>query len=189
MRPENKKPLFLLHICCGPCATHVFEMLKDTYELTGFFFNPNLYPEAEYDKRLEAARALCKITQIELWSPPFQPESWMEAVRGREKDPEGGRRCDICFQYRLEATAATAKQKGIASFGTTLTISPHKNSTKINELGVSIGKKYDVFYLAADFKENNGFANSVNISKTLNLYRQNYCGCCYSMKKHPSRHR
>ena len=186
MRLKYQKPPLFLHICCGPCATHVLEVLKESYHPKGFFFNPNLYPEEEYDKRLEAAGKLCRAKGIALLSPPYQPDLWLEAVHGREKDPEGGKRCEICIHYRLDATAAMAIQKGISSFGTTLTLSPHKNSFKINELGYNIAKERGVVYLAADFKKNNGFAHSVKISKAMNLYRQNYCGCCFSMKNQTS---
>ena len=174
-----KEPL-LLHLCCGPCATHVIDFLKDSYYLIGFFFNPNIHPEREFYNRLEAVCNVCKISGTALWVPRYQPDLWMHAIQGRETDSEGGHRCRICFGIRMEAAAYVGRVISASAFATTLTISPHKNSGDINELGNRISEKYEIPFLSHDFKKRDGFQKSVRKSKELGLYRQKYCGCCFS---------
>ena len=178
-----KKPFILLHVCCGPCSTHVIELLRDTYHPIGLFYNPNLHPKDEYFRRLEAAARVSKQHRIALWVPPFDQETWLDRVRGLEDEPEGGRRCNICIRHRLEVTAWMAKAASLTVFATTLTISPRKNSRKINELGSDLSKLYDIAFLEADFKKKDGFLKSVQRSKDLGLYRQDYCGCCFSIRR------
>jgi predicted adenine nucleotide alpha hydrolase (AANH) superfamily ATPase len=180
--PLHKPPL-LLHICCGPCSTHVIDLLKESHFPIGFFFNPNLYPRDEYFRRLEATARVCRAQGTALWIPPFEPDLWLARVEGLEKEPEGGRRCEICMQLRLEVTAWVARSADVGIFATTLTISPKKNSLKINQLGSALAEEAGVAFLEADFKKKDGFLKSVRKSKELDLYRQNYCGCCHNMKE------
>jgi len=176
------KPLLLLHICCGPCSTHVIDLLEDEYHLIGFFYNPNLHPKQEYFKRLQATAQVCRQHGAALWVPPFGEKGWLDIVKGLEGEPEGGRRCNVCIRLRLEATAWMAKSASVTAFATTLTISPMKNSRKINALGADLSKSLGISFLEADFKKKDGFLKSVQKSKGLGLYRQDYCGCCYSMR-------
>ena len=180
--PSRRKPFLLLHICCGPCSTHVIGLLKDKYHPIGFFYNPNLHPKQEYLRRLEATAQVCRQHRAALWVPPFGQEAWLDVVRGLDGEPEGGRRCNICIRLRLEATAWVARTASMTAFATTLTISPSKNSHVINALGADLSKSYDISFLEADFKKKDGFLKSVQKSKDLGLYRQDYCGCCYSMR-------
>jgi hypothetical protein len=179
---SRRKPFLLLHICCGPCSTHVIEVLNKVYHPIGFFYNPNLYPKEEYYRRLKAAAKVAESLRTALWVPPAEHEAWMEIMVGMEGDPEGGRRCNICIRHRLEKAACMAKTASIDTFATTLSIGPSKNSRKINEIGVDLSKRYELSFLEADFKKRDGFLKSVQISKALGLYRQDYCGCCFSMR-------
>ncbi len=181
--PSRRKPFLLLHICCGPCSTHVIDLLKDTYHPIGFFYNPNLHPKQEYFRRLEAAAQVCRRHRAALWVPPFVQEAWLDVARGLEEEPEGGRRCNTCIRLRLEVTAWMAKAASMTAFATTLSISPRKKSPVINALGTDLSRSYDISFLEADFKKKNGFLKSVQKSKDLGLYRQDYCGCCYSMRE------
>ena len=180
---RKKKPLLLLHVCCGPCSTHVIDLLREKYHLIGFFYNPNIYPREEFYKRLEAAARVCRRNRSAFWVPPLEQEHWLKIVRGFETEPEGGRRCEICIRHRLEVTAWVARATSVQAFGTTLTISPKKKSNVINEIGIVLSKSTGVPFLGADFKKKDGFLKSVQKSKELDLYRQDYCGCCYSMRE------
>jgi predicted adenine nucleotide alpha hydrolase (AANH) superfamily ATPase len=179
----KKKPMLLLHVCCGPCSTHVIDVLRDTYHPIGFFYNPNLHPKEEYYKRLEAAARVCRASPSAFWIHPFGQGPWLVAVRGFETEAEGGKRCQICVRHRLEVTAWVAKATSMQAFGTTLTISPNKKSNVINEIGNDLSKSTGVPFLSADFKKKDGFLKSVQKSKDMDLYRQDYCGCCYSMRE------
>ena len=179
----RKKPFLLLHVCCGPCSTHVIHLLRDTYHPIGFFYNPNVHPREEFYKRLEAAVRVFRQNCSSLWVTPFEQERWLETVRGFETEPEGGRRCKLCMHHRLEVTAWVARAASLQAFGTTLTISPNKKSNVINRIGINLSKSTDITYLVADFKKKDGFLKSVQKSKELDLYRQDYCGCCYSMRE------
>lgn len=181
MRLEKKK--ILLHVCCAPDATHVISVLKENYEPVIFFYNPSIFPDDEYFLRLSEAEKLSKSIGVELLKCSFSPEKWYELVTGFEDEPEGGERCEICFRMRLEETARHAKENSIDIFTTTLTISPHKNSSLINRLGKEAGLKYEVEFLEADFKKKDGFKKSIELSKKHGLYRQNYCGCEFSLRK------
>lgn len=177
------KPLLLLHVCCGPCASHVIDRVRDTYHPVGFFFNPNLYPKQEYHRRLEAAARVARRSAVALWVPPFKEEDWLDTVKGLETEPEGGRRCEVCIQHRLEMTAWMAEAASADAFATTLSLGPMKKSYVINKIGTELSKSYRCRFLAADFKKENGFLKSVQMSKEMGLYRQNYCGCRYSMRR------
>ncbi len=176
--PE-KTPV-LLHICCAPDATAVQERLADTYRVIGYFHNPNIYPQAEYLRRLEAAQQVADNQGFQLIIAEYDPAGWEKAVRGWEKEPEQGRRCQACFEYNLNATAAQAKRLGIRLFTTTLTISPHKRTAQVFAAGQAAARARGLEFLALDFKKQDGFKRSLEISRALGLYRQDYCGCQYS---------
>jgi predicted adenine nucleotide alpha hydrolase (AANH) superfamily ATPase len=180
---RKKKPLLLLHVCCGPCSTHVIDLLRDTYHPIGFFYNPNVYPSEEFYRRLEAAAHVSRQNRSAFWVHPFEQERWLETVRGFETEPEGGKRCAICMRHRLEVTAWMARATSLQAFGTTLTISPNKKSNVINQIGVDVSKSTGIHFLVANFKKKDGFLKSLQKSKDMDLYRQDYCGCCYSMRK------
>jgi len=178
--PPKIAPFLLLHICCGPCATHVIELLKGSYRLVGCFYNPNVQPKEEYFRRLQAAATVCRAQGIPVWVPLYDPEPWLAAVKGNEHEPEGGRRCEICFTHRLDVVARLARRGSLDAFATTLTISPHKDAGEINQIGHELADAYSVAYLSSDFKKQHGFQKSLRKSKELGLYRQHYCGCCFS---------
>lgn len=175
------KERMLLHACCGPCSTHVIETLKPNYELTLFFYNPNIYPKDEYLKRLEAVKKVSKEMRVPLIIDEYDQYAWNNAVRGFEGEPEGARRCEFCFRLRLEVTAEYAKKHNYDVYCTTLTISPSKNASLINDIGRELQTEYYIDFLEADFKKDNGYQKSIELSKKLGLYRQTYCGCIYSM--------
>ena len=184
----KQKQKILLHSCCAPCSTAVIERLKDDYEIVIFYYNPNIYPEEEYIKRKnEEIKYIAHLNEttgenlIEMLDCDYDSEKFYEATRGYEKEREGGARCAICFKLRLEETAKKAKEKGFDLFGTTLTVSPHKNAQLINELGKQLEQDYSIEYLISDFKKQDGYLNSIKLSKEFNIYRQNYCGCKYSL--------
>ncbi len=173
----------LLHVCCGPCATAVIERLAPAYDLTCLWYNPNIEPLEEYNRRLEAARTVAASTAVRLVEGPYDNEMWRRAVAGYESEPEGGARCAICFRYRLAFAARYAAEHGFACFTTTLTISPHKNAEAINRIGQAIAADHGLAFLAENFKKRGGFQRSVELSKKLGLYRQDYCGCLFSRRR------
>jgi predicted adenine nucleotide alpha hydrolase (AANH) superfamily ATPase len=177
------KPRMLLHVCCAPCSTHVIEELKKEYDLTCFFYGPNIHPEDEYTRRMEESRDYCSKLGIEFIEGEYESLEWFQAVKGHESDEEGGERCSICHGYRLEKTAEAAEESGFELFATTLTISPHKNSADINDIGKRIEEKVGVHFLARDFKKMHGFQKSVEMSKEHGMYRQDYCGCFFSQQR------
>jgi epoxyqueuosine reductase len=168
----------LLHICCGICSSWAIEKLKvDGFQVRGFFYNPNIQPEEEYFKRLEVAQRVAQFHGIELLAGKYDPDKWQEAIKGLDNEPEGGKRCPICFKLRLEETWRKARELGIPQITTTLTISPHKDFEAIKSIGSSISRKG---FLAYNFKKEDGFKKSNKFSREHELYRQNYCGCLYS---------
>lgn len=179
------KPVLLLQCCCAPCSSAVLEILQKHFDLKLYFYNPNIYPKAEYDKRLAQFDKLFSAdmysNDIELVPSAYESEKFYEAVKGLENEKEGGARCTECFILRLEETAKKAKEIGADYFCTTLTVSPHKNSQLLNELGIKAGEKYGVKFLSSDFKKKEGYKRSTELSNELGLYRQNYCGCEYSV--------
>lgn len=183
MSKTFKKPLILLHICCAPDATAVFERLREKYSVVGYFHNPNIHPEEEYRKRLKEAKYVAKTMNFPLEIPPYNPQKWFAAVKGLEQEPERGKRCQACFRFNLRATAKKAQEKGIPYFSTTLTISPHKKTADIFEAGKEASSEFELEFLAFDFKKKDGFKRSLIISREMNLYRQNYCGCCFSLRE------
>ncbi len=178
---DNSKPQALLHICCAPDSTAVFERLKEEYEVIGFFHNPNIFPEAEYKKRLEEAEYVARKLKFKIVVPGYAQQEWGQAVKDLEAEPEKGKRCDVCFRFNLQATAKKAIGMGIPFFTTTLTISPHKITEMIFKAGRDAAMKYGLKFLELDFKKKEGFKRSLELSREMNLYRQNYCGCRHSM--------
>lgn len=171
----------LLHICCGICAASVVERLMcEGHKVTGFFYNPNIHPRDEYKKRFEAAEAVAHKLEIELIEAHYEREKWFELVKGKEYTEEGGERCESCFKMRLEKTCEYLRKNMFDSFTTTLTVSPLKNALCINAIGRSIG---DEKFISADFKKRGGFERSNELAREWHLYRQNYCGCVYSLER------
>ncbi len=176
------RPRLLLHICCIGCGAYVSQLLKNDFRVILYFYNPNIFPESEYKRRLAETKRIAKKFSLKLIEGGYNHQEWLELVRGHEKDPERGERCRICYYDRLKATARLARQMGIKYFTTTLTISPHKDAKAILQFGQEIGDKYNLEFLAQDFKKKDGFKKSVQLSRELSLYRQNYCGCEFSRR-------
>ena len=182
---EGRRPSLLLHACCAPCSSYVLEYLTQFFAVTLFFYNPNIHPREEYDRRLREVEKLLRLAPfgrgVELVVGPYDDGAWFEAVRGREKDREGGPRCALCFEKRLEAAAQLAAERGADWFCTTLSISPHKNAVLLHEIGARLGEKYGVPFLPSDFKKRDGYKRSTELCAEYGIYRQNYCGCRYSI--------
>lgn len=174
----------LLHACCGICSGYPIEHLRELgYEPVVYFFNPNIYPEAEYLKRLDAQKTICKIFDCELIVEEYESKIFKNIALGLEQEPESGKRCKKCFELRLSKTAQKALSLGVENFTTSIVISPHKNFKLISQIGKTISQNCDVNYLDIDFKKKDGFLKSNKIAKELSLYRQNYCGCEYSINQ------
>lgn len=173
----------LLHICCAPDATVPCPSLQgEGYVVAGFFYGSNIHPEEEYLKRRDAVAALSRIYAIEAVMAEYNPEAWYEAAAIYSEEPEGGERCALCFRLQLAAAAEYAVTHDFSYMSTTLTISPHKNVALINDIGRDIAEKHGLFWVEKIWRKNDGFRHSVEESKRLNLYRQNYCGCAYSAR-------
>lgn len=177
---DSKKTL-LLHSCCAPCSSYCITYLKDYFDITVLYYNPNIEPIDEYEKRKKEQIRLCNIFNIKVLDCDYENNVYHDLIKGLENEPEGGKRCFKCFNLRLEKTALLASNK-YDYFGTTLTVSPYKNSKKINEIGLMLEKKYNSKFLISDFKKKEGYKKSILLSKKYDLYRQNFCGCIYSMK-------
>ncbi len=183
---ESRTPRLLLHACCAPCSSYCLEYLSEYFAITVFYYNPNISPESEYQKRVEELRRL--LDQLPVKNPvrleagAYEPWRFMDMARGMEQMPEGGERCFGCYRLRLEETAKMAAEGGYDYFTTTLTISPLKNAGKLNEIGEELGEIYHVSCLPSDFKKKNGYKRSVELSAEYGLYRQNYCGCIFSKR-------
>lgn len=177
----TSRPKLALHSCCAPCSSYVLEYLSQYFDITLFYYNPNIYPPQEYNHRLSEQLRLCKILNIPTFPCIYDPERYLEYVKGFEQEPEGGARCTKCFTLRLDYTASLAKKQGFSLLATTLTISPHKNAPLINSIGENIAKKHAIQWLPGDFKKKEGYKRSIQLSKEYELYRQNYCGCRFSM--------
>ncbi|MEJ2744754.1 MAG: epoxyqueuosine reductase QueH [bacterium] len=176
------KPRLLLHICCAPCSTHVINLLSETYDVTGYFYNPNIHPESEYRLRLTELERHCSHCNITLIPSIYQPQDWHAAAAGYEAEPEGGARCVICFRLRLEETARTAAIHQFERIATTLSISPHKDAALINRIGAEAADHRRLQFHKADFKKGNGYGESCRLSRALGFYRQSYCGCIFSKR-------
>lgn len=184
LQKEDKVPTLLLHSCCAPCSSYCLEYLSQFFKITVFYYNPNIFPAEEYEKRMEEQKRL--ILEMDTKYPvtflgsDYEPERFFKAVKGLEQEKEGGARCIECFRLRLEKSAEIAKNKGMDYFTTTLTISPLKNAEVLNTLGQEIGEKTGISWLPTDFKKKNGYKRSVELSAEHGLYRQDFCGCVYS---------
>ena len=181
---EGKIPRLFLHACCAPCSSYVMEYLSQYFEITIFFYNPNIAPVEEYSHRVAEIRRLIGemefVHPVTLMEGRYDPKEFYEMAKGLEDVPEGGERCFRCYRLRMEEAAKLAKEGGYDYFTTTLSISPLKNAQKLNEIGERLAGEYGVAYLVSDFKKRNGYKRSTELSKIYGLYRQDYCGCIYS---------
>lgn len=181
---NEEVPTLLLHSCCAPCSSYVLEYLSQYFKITIFFYNPNIYPMEEYTRRVAEQNGLIsemKVkNEIRFIEGKYDTESFYKLTKGLEEEKEGGVRCFNCYELRLNEAAIMAKEKGYDYFTTTLSISPHKNSAKLNEIGKSLSEEHDVKYLYSDFKKKEGYKRSIELSKQYKLYRQDYCGCVFS---------
>lgn len=180
---DGRKRL-LLHACCAPCSSYVLEYLTKYFDISVFFYNPNISPYSEYEKRSCELKRLVKeiplSSETDIIDGQYDPERFSDMAKGLEALPEGGERCFKCYRLRMEEAAKVASEKGFDYFTTTLSISPHKNAKKINEIGQELEREYAVKYLYADFKKKDGYKRSIQLSHEYGLYRQDYCGCVYS---------
>lgn len=176
------KSKMLLHSCCGPCSSSVIERLKENYDITVLYYNPCIFPKEEFEKRKQEQIRLLKILNIDFLDCEYDNEKYEQLVENFHNEKEGGSRCSLCFRQRLDKTAELSKQHNFDIFCTTLTVSPHKNALIINQIGKEVSEKYDIEFLERDFKKQDGYKRSLVLSREYNLYRQNYCGCKYSIR-------
>jgi len=177
------KPSLLLHSCCAPCSSYVLEYLREFFKITVLYYNPNIEPKEEYLKRKEEQIKLIKdvYKDVSFLDCDYDNDVYETTIKGLETEKEGGSRCYKCYKLRIEKTAILAKNN-YDFFGTTLTVSPHKNAKFINEIGLELEQKYNTKFLISDFKKNEGYKRSIVLSREYNLYRQDYCGCKYSRR-------
>ena len=177
------KPRLFLHSCCGPCSTYVLEYLAQYFEITLFYYNPNIFPNDEYQHRLETQKEVLEKTGFAtLVEGDYRHSDFLSVVRGYEAEPEGGARCEFCFRLRMEEAARLAKEGSYDYFATTLSVSPHKNAALLGLIGEELEARYGVKHLPSDFKKREGYKRSVALSNELGLYRQDYCGCEFSLR-------
>ncbi len=185
------RPSLLLHACCAPCSSYVLEYLARYFDITVYFYNPNIYPKEEYDFRADEmsrfAGLITKSSDIKVICEKYNPSEFYDAIKGHENEGELSDRCKACYELRLDKTAKLASEKGYDYFTTTLSISPHKNAEWLNEIGKICAKKYNLKYLFSDFKKKNGYKRSCELSKEYGMYRQEYCGCVYSFAEFKER--
>ena len=183
---KGEVPAILLHSCCAPCSSYVIERLSNYFDITILYYNPNISPFSEYDKRkkeqIRLINTMKTIHPVKIMDCDYDNDIYESKIKGLENEPERGKRCSVCFKLRLEKTAKLAKDNNFDYFCTTLTVSPYKNSNLINAIGKELEDIYDITYLASDFKKKNGYKRSIELSAEYNLYRQNYCGCKYSKR-------
>ena len=181
---QNQIPTLLLHSCCAPCSSYVLEYLSEYFRITVFYYNPNIYPEEEYYKRVKEQKDFIQKLPakypIQFVEGNFDKERFYAMAKGLEDVSEGGERCFRCYELRLRESAELAKEYRMDYFATTLSISPLKNAAKLNEIGLALAEEYGMSYLVSDFKKKNGYKRSVELSKEYNMYRQDYCGCVFS---------
>jgi predicted adenine nucleotide alpha hydrolase (AANH) superfamily ATPase len=182
-------PRILVHACCAPDALFVFEALKEGYDVTGFFSNPNIHPREEYERRLREAGKAVALLDVPLIEDVYDPDRWFSLTDKFKDEPEKGRRCDVCYALRLERTAERAARDGFDLFTTVMSLSPWKKAAVLNRIGRQFGARHGVRFLEADFKKKDGFKKSVELSRAHGLYRQDYCGCLYSLQTSKSRDR
>lgn len=187
LESDKAAPTLVLHSCCAPCSSYVLKYLSEYFKITLLYFNPNISPESEYEKRVAEQERLIREmpmkNPVTLIKGRYEPKEFYEAVKGLEKEPEGGARCHVCYELRLREAAEYAKKLSADYFATTLTISPLKNSQVINEIALKVGAEYGVKPLPSDFKKKEGYKQSIELSKEYNLYRQNFCGCVFSKRE------
>ena len=185
---ENLRPKILMHVCCAPCSTYTLEYLTQYADVTVYFANSNIHPKAEYQRREYVTQKFVADfnentgQNVQFLAAPYEPNNFFQTVHGLENEPEGGDRCKVCYDYRLDKTAAKAVELGFDYFGSALTISPHKNSQTINSVGIDVQKVYATQYLPSDFKKNQGYKRSVEMCNEYDIYRQCYCGCVFAAK-------
>ncbi len=186
LKKEGRVPALFLHSCCAPCSSYVFEYLSEYFDITDFYYNPNIYPPEEYEKRVREIKRLIEEQphkhEVAFVEGKYDPERFFEIAKGLEKCPEGGERCAKCFELRLRETAKEAKERGFDLVTTSLTISPLKNAALLNEIGERVCREEGVIWLPSDFKKRGGYQRSIELSKEYGLYRQDYCGCVFSKR-------
>ena len=189
LRQEGRRPRLLLHSCCAPCSSYVLQYLTASFDILLFYSNSNIAPEEEYRHRLAEQRRLVEempfAGRVEVVEDEYDPAAFAAAAAGLEDQPEGGARCARCFALRLERSALAAARLGADWFTTTLTVSPHKDPGVINPIGEAMGARYGVLFLSGDFKKKDGYQQSIRLSRQYGLYRQNYCGCLFSLRETP----
>lgn len=186
-------PRLLLHSCCAPCSSYVLEYLTEYFDITVYYYNPNISPMGEYEKRIaEQKRLISEMkfkNSVSFIEGTYNHDEFISLTRGLENLPEGGERCSLCYEMRLEAAAQKAAEINADYFTTTLSVSPYKNTAKLNTIGLKLAMEYGVPYLVSDFKKNNGYKRSIELSTEYGLYRQNFCGCIFSKKEAEERRR
>lgn len=191
LQKEGRTPHLLLHACCAPCSSHCLEYLSKYFRITVFYYNPNISPKEEYTLRIEEIKRFVQEfkseNEITLIEGKYEPERFFQVVKGLEQEPEGGKRCEKCFKLRLSEAAKLAKELNADYYTTTLSISPLKNAELLNKIGKEEGDAIGVTHLPSDFKKKGGYARSIELSKEYNLYRQNFCGCVYSLQEAKAR--
>lgn len=186
-------PRLLLHSCCAPCSSYVLEYLTEYFDITVYYYNPNISPMGEYEKRIAEQKRLISEMKfknfVSFIEGTYNHDEFISLTRGLENLPEGGERCSLCYKMRLEAAAQKAAEINADYFTTTLSVSPYKNTAKLNTIGLKLAMEYGVPYLVSDFKKNNGYKRSIELSTEYGLYRQNFCGCIFSKKEAEERRR
>ena len=183
IKKRGHRPSLLLHSCCAPCSSAVLEVLNEHFDITLYFYNPNIFPKEEFDFRyFELEKLVCQMgfSDVKLFKEKYDDAEFFEIAKGLEKLAEGGARCEKCYRLRLSKAVSYAEENGFDYVTTTLSISPHKNAEWINEIGLELEKEHNIKFLCSDFKKGEGYKRSCQLSKEFNLYRQNYCGCIYS---------
>lgn len=184
-------PSLLLHVCCAPCSSYVLEYLSNFFKITLFFYNPNIAPIEEFDKRVKELKRFVQNFPtkypVTVEVGVYCPEEFLQLAKGLESEPEGGGRCYRCYEQRLRQTAIKCEQEGYDYFTTTLSISPYKRADWLNEIGERLAEEYGIAYLVSDFKKKNGYKRSIELSQEYQLYRQDYCGCIYSRAERDER--
>ncbi len=180
--PKNPKPTLLLHSCCGPCSSYVLEYLSSYFQITVFYYNPNITSQEEYQMRVQEQKRLIQLAHpdVSFIEGNYEPDVFLKMSKGLEDEKEGGARCTKCYYLRMNETAKIAKELQYDYFTTTLSVSPYKDSQRLNQIGETLEQQYGIPYLYADFKKKNGYKRSIELSKKYHLYRQNYCGCEFS---------
>lgn len=184
---KGEVPRVLMHSCCGPCSTSCMERLTSQFDVTILYYNPNIYPETEYAHRVREQERLVDAFphkhELHFQKENYDPREFYDIVKGYEAEPEGGARCFLCYELRLRRAAEVARKEGFDYFTTTLSVSPLKNADKLNEIGERVGREVGIPWLVSDFKKKNGYLRSVELSEEFGMYRQDYCGCVYSLRR------